>query len=1338
MKKGIFFLLVSFLSVLAFGQAGKTTLPGQNNKTQKIWNTGDPFGTNVFVENLGQFDSWTKSAEPIKYAINSSNKIFFTQKGLVIRCDKIIKKSEEENEEYERKYGQEATPETDMYYITMTWEGSNASATIEASEQSEGYFTFGEKGYESEQAKGFRKIVYHDLYPGIDVEYIIPDKGGIEYSLILHPGADISQVKMKYTGDVNNIKKDKKGNIIISTPAGDITDHHPESFYQSTNAAVTSEFELNDKLVTFSLEGLSSAIIGDKTIVIDPWTIIPSSLSSDNSAFDIDYDDHGNVYASGGTVPYKVAKYTSSGTLVYTFTNPTGWAMDTYYSKFCVLPATGTVYISEGYNYGSGPAIMKLNQAGNLILTSPNFAGSNEIWAIYYNRCTEQLVGFGGGTSNQNNFHVLADTNLTGESITNFNGYTGGCCNDITSAVMDNNGDFYALMTSASGTPSVNNNLQKSLMSSNYLPPCAFDVTSGYFFEECYNYGISGFMASQTVRANVLAVNNDYLYSYDGMILKAWNKTTGASLGSIVVNSGYAAGENRTHEGIAADDCNNVYVGGTNKVHVFSFDGSTFTIGTSIVSGIPNEVYDIKLNRMTTTLYVSGYGFVTVTPTTMACTPSVTYNCSAAPNHIFTDNNIYVCSNSATISAGQNNNLTNYLWSTGDIASTTVVTTSGMYYLTATWNSSYTIVDSIHVTLTHPYMTLNLGNDTTFCGNGGVHLNAGTGFADYLWNTGSTNSSIHVSHTGIYSVVTTDTANCSYTDTVRIIINPAHSLNLGNDTVICNYAPFPLDASVAFDSYLWSTGATTQTINVQSSGTYAVTATNNLCSVTAIDTITVIVHGIPIVNAGIDRTICNGSNTTLNASGTGTYAWSPSAGLSCTNCASPTASPNQTTTYVVTVTNSSGCTASDDVTLTVITASVSITSASCGQPNGSATVTINGSSGSYYLSWSSTPAQYTLTAVNLSPGTYTVSVTDMVAGCTVTTSGTVGNIPSPMVSISNIVNANCGMNSGSMKANITGGSYPYTYLWNSTPPQTTQTLVNVPPGTYCVTITDINGCTASHCDSIGTIVYPAPDICMVSVDTASNYNIVIWEKPVTTGINKYYIYRESSVFGIYNLIATQNYSDYSSFVDVTSNSLQQPYRYELAINDNCGFTSVNSAFHQTIHLAISAGMSGSWNLNWNDYLGFIFSTYNIYRGTNPGNMSLLNAVSSSVTSYSDVTPPSGVVYYLVEAVRPTACNPSKSFTSTISNIASSNGLGIAEESIDNLIKVYPDPATDNLTIESPSRIKIDLLNVQGQLIKTVAASNSKTEIDVSALPTGVYIVEVKTEKGVGIGKFVKE
>jgi Secretion system C-terminal sorting domain len=92
-------------------------------------------------------------------------------------------------------------------------------------------------------------------------------------------------------------------------------------------------------------------------------------------------------------------------------------------------------------------------------------------------------------------------------------------------------------------------------------------------------------------------------------------------------------------------------------------------------------------------------------------------------------------------------------------------------------------------------------------------------------------------------------------------------------------------------------------------------------------------------------------------------------------------------------------------------------------------------------------------------------------------------------------------------------------------------------------------------------------------------------------------------------------------------------------------------------------------------------------------------------------------------------------TSSCYNITT---VGINENSFADVVHIYPNPANDNFTIISPQSAVIEITNIQGQLIKTIAACSNKTNVDVSALQSGVYIVEVTTEKGIAVKKFIKE
>ena len=118
---------------------------------------------------------------------------------------------------------------------------------------------------------------------------------------------------------------------------------------------------------------------------------------------------------------------------------------------------------------------------------------------------------------------------------------------------------------------------------------------------------------------------------------------------------------------------------------------------------------------------------------------------------------------------------------------------------------------------------VNLGPDTIQCA-GTVILDAGNAGSTYLWSDASTTQTITVSASGTYSVVVTNGCGNS-SDTINVTINPGVIINLGPDTVTC-VASIMLDAQNAGPNYMWSTGATAQTITVTTSGTYYVNVTD--------------------------------------------------------------------------------------------------------------------------------------------------------------------------------------------------------------------------------------------------------------------------------------------------------------------------------------------------------------------------------------------------------------------------------------------------------------------------------------------------------------------------------
>jgi len=212
--------------------------------------------------------------------------------------------------------------------------------------------------------------------------------------------------------------------------------------------------------------------------------------------------------------------------------------------------------------------------------------------------------------------------------------------------------------------------------------------------------------------------------------------------------------------------------------------------------------------------------------------------------------------------------------------------------------------------------TVTLGNDVEICENEApVQLDATTnqGGLIYSWNTGDNTSSISVSTTGEYYVTVTDANGCSDMDTISLTLNELPGANLGTNQSVCsNQLPTTLTVQSTGNqlSYLWSTGQTTQQIQVLQAGSYTVTVINaNGCE--SSDAVQVQVLTSPNVNAGNDITVCEYDfPVTLNASGNGAQVvWS-------NGVTTPFTSVSSGGTYWVTTTAQNGCQTSDTVNVT--------------------------------------------------------------------------------------------------------------------------------------------------------------------------------------------------------------------------------------------------------------------------------------------------------------------------------------------------------------------------------------------------------------------------------------
>ncbi|WP_412985146.1 hypothetical protein [Pontimicrobium sp. IMCC45349] len=351
-------------------------------------------------------------------------------------------------------------------------------------------------------------------------------------------------------------------------------------------------------------------------------------------------------------------------------------------------------------------------------------------------------------------------------------------------------------------------------------------------------------------------------------------------------------------------------------------------------------------------------------------------NCESTDSVIVTVNAIEVIANAGedqTICEGESVTLTanggdSYVWNTGATTQSITVSpnTTTEYTVTATINNS-SDTDSVIVNV-NPLPIADAGEDVSIIEGESVTLTANGGDS-YVWNTGATTQSITVSpnDTTEYSV-TVSSNNCESTDSVVVTVNTIEVIaDAGEDETICEGESVTLTANGG-DSYVWNTGATTQSITVSPNATteYIVTATINNISDT--DTVMVTVNSLPIADAGEDVSIVEGESVTLTANGGDSYVWNTGA-----TTQSIIVSPNVTTEYSVTVT-SNNCEDTDSVIVLVneaINANAGEDVAMCEGDS----VTLTATGGDSYL-WSTGATSQSITVSPMATSNYTVIVSN--------------------------------------------------------------------------------------------------------------------------------------------------------------------------------------------------------------------------------------------------------------------------------------------------------------------------------------------------------------------------
>lgn len=274
---------------------------------------------------------------------------------------------------------------------------------------------------------------------------------------------------------------------------------------------------------------------------------------------------------------------------------------------------------------------------------------------------------------------------------------------------------------------------------------------------------------------------------------------------------------------------------------------------------------------------------------------SITIN---APPVVGVTGNLFVCNgNSTTLTASGGGS---YLWNTGSSLDSIVVspTTNTNYNVIVTNANNCSDSTNVNV-IVNPLPTISISGNSTICEGTPATLTASGGFS-YVWNTSDSTATINVSPivSTNYSVVGTDANGCVNSTQVTVTVLPKPVASINGDSVIC-FGESTTLVGAGGGTYVWNTLDTTQslTITPNDTSTYTLIVNVNGCLDTSIHNISV--TPLPSISAFNDTTIILGQSATVFAQGVSPLSWTPSGSLSCSTCANPTATPEETTTYCV-------------------------------------------------------------------------------------------------------------------------------------------------------------------------------------------------------------------------------------------------------------------------------------------------------------------------------------------------------------------------------------------------------------------------------------------------------
>ncbi|MEY4109722.1 MAG: hypothetical protein RLZZ46_76 [Bacteroidota bacterium] len=332
----------------------------------------------------------------------------------------------------------------------------------------------------------------------------------------------------------------------------------------------------------------------------------------------------------------------------------------------------------------------------------------------------------------------------------------------------------------------------------------------------------------------------------------------------------------------------------------------------------------------------------------------------------------------------------------------------------------------------------------------------------------------------------------------------------------------------------------------------------------------------------------------------------------------------------------------------------------------------------------------------------------------------------------------CGQGSVSLTATAPGS---LNLFWSN---GDTGSTINVnQSGAYFVTASYSVGCqSVSAAQVIVGSQAINPGICVVSVDSATNHNLILWEPVAANDIDSILIFRQSELDSVYSKIGARAYEDLSEYIDSTGNPDYQSYRYKIAVLDTCGGLSQFSEAHRTMNLHVFPDFNAFRFLSWNEYEGLDSVQYQIWRNYPGGTAELLITLAAGTTTWTDTTSVALNGNYWLTCELPAICTSidRRPLGRSRSNVGNNQGIvvnGIRDQHIERVFNVSPNPGNGELNLdwksERAERLYLELIDSKGTKVEAITiqaqAGKNKHLLDFRQ-PAGLYLLKITAPSGI--------